>query len=445
MTPNERVAALRKRVLSPDFEAAFAAPQSIGRLTRIVGLTMEATGCALTIGARCVVRSGNCSLEAEVVGFNGDRTLLMPFGDITGLEPGARVVPTADPGLVPNVDQLLGRVLDGLGRPLDGGPPLTWRSGTTGKVHALSRAPIEHSLDVGVRPINALLTVGRGQRLGLFAGSGVGKSVLLGMMSRFTEVDINVVALIGERGREVREFLDDNLGAEGLARSVVVAAPADDPPLLRLKAAELALTLAETLRDRGDQVLLMMDSLTRYAQAHREIALAVGEPPATRGYTPSVFARIPKLVERAGNGNEGSGSITAFFTVLTEGDDPQDPVADSARAILDGHILLDRRLADEGHYPAIDIESSISRVMARVTSPQQQDLARTLKRLWSRYTRNEDLINIGAYVAGSDPDTDRAIQLMPRIRAFLQQGTNERCSAEQSLRELATLLLAPPA
>jgi flagellum-specific ATP synthase len=298
-------------------------------------------------------------------------------------------------------------------------------------------------MDTGVRAINALLTVGRGQRMGLFAGSGVGKSVLLGMMSRYTSSDINVVALIGERGREVREFLDDNLGPEGLARSVVIAAPADDPPLLRLKAAELALTLAEVLRDRGDQVLLMMDSLTRYAQAHREIALAVGEPPATRGYTPSVFARIPKLVERAGNGAEGGGSITAFFTVLTEGDDPQDPVADSARAILDGHILLDRRLADEGHYPAIDIESSISRVMARVTTPQQQEMARTLKRLYSRYKRNEDLISIGAYVAGSDADTDRAIKLMPKIRAFLQQRTDERCGFEQCLRELGALVLAP--
>lgn len=445
MTAAERVAALRTRIDAGAFTPAFAPPRSIGRLTRIVGLTMEATGCALTIGARCEVQSGQGTLEAEVVGFHGERTLLMPFGDITGLEPGARVLPGADPGLVPDVSQLCGRVLDGLGRPLDGGPPLTWHSHVPARVHALARAPIHEAMDVGVRAINALLSVGRGQRMGLFAGSGVGKSVLLGMMSRYTAADINVVALIGERGREVREFLDDNLGPEGLARSVVIAAPADDPPLLRLKAAELALTLAEALRDRGDQVLLMMDSLTRYAQAHREIALAVGEPPATRGYTPSVFARLPKLVERAGNGIEGGGSITAFFTVLTEGDDPQDPVADAARAILDGHILLDRRLADEGHYPAIDIEASISRVMARVTSVQQQDLARTLKRLYSRYKRNEDLISIGAYVAGSDPDTDRAIRLMPRIRAFLQQGTGERVGFAEALRELGALLLAPAA
>jgi flagellum-specific ATP synthase len=442
-TALDRVAALRARVATRSFDAAFPEPRRIGRLTRIVGLTMEASGCALTVGARCEVQSNHGALEAEVVGFHGERTLLMPFGDITGLEPGARVIPLADPGLVPDVEQLCGRVLDGLGRPIDGGPPLAWHSHVPQKVHALARAPIHEHMDTGVRAINALLTVGRGQRMGLFAGSGVGKSVLLGMMSRYTSSDINVVALIGERGREVREFLDDNLGPEGLARSVVIAAPADDPPLLRLKAAELALTLAEVLRDRGDQVLLMMDSLTRYAQAHREIALAGGEPPATRGYTPSVFARIPKLVERAGNGAEGGGSITAFFTVLTEGDDPQDPVADSARAILDGHILLDRRLADEGHYPAIDIESSISRVMARVTTPQQQEMARTLKRLYSRYKRNEDLISIGAYVAGSDADTDRAIKLMPKIRAFLQQRTDERCGFEQCLRELGALVLAP--
>ena len=440
LPPAGRVAALRARIASAQFVEALGGQQNIGRLTRIVGLTMEATGCQLTVGARCQVQSGNRVVDAEVVGFQGERSLLMPFGDIVGLESGARVVRMADAGMLPDVDQLCGRILDGLGNPMDNGPALTWQADVPRRVHALARAPIDQVLDVGVRPINGLLSVGRGQRMGLFAGSGVGKSVLLGMMSRYTAADINVVALIGERGREVREFLDDNLGVDGLARSVVVASPADDPPLLRMKAADLAMRLAEALREQGRHVLFLMDSLTRYAQAHREIALAVGEPPATRGYAPSVFARIPQLVERAGNGVEGGGSITAFFTVLTEGDDPQDPVADSARAILDGHILLARRLADEGHYPAIDIESSISRVMARVTSAQHQEHARTLKRLWTRYRRNEDLIAIGAYVAGSDPDTDRAIALMPSIRVYLQQETDERCSVDESRARLASLL-----
>jgi flagellum-specific ATP synthase len=291
-------------------------------------------------------------------------------------------------------------------------------------------------MDVGVRAINAVLTVGQGQRMGLFAGSGVGKSVLLGMMTRGSVADVVVVGLIGERGREVKEFIEDILGEEGRARSVVVAAPADASPLMRLKGCETALAIAEYFRDQGLNVLLLMDSLTRYAQAQREIALAVGEPPATKGYPPSVFAKLPALVERAGNGSDGQGSITAFFTVLTEGDDLQDPIADAARAILDGHIVLSRELADAGHYPAIDIEKSISRVMPMVTSPEHMDLARTLKQFYSLYQQNRDLITIGAYSQGSDPRIDRAIIQKPYLDQFLQQGMREVIHYDDGLQAL---------
>ena len=304
------------------------------------------------------------------------------------------------------------------------------------RINPLSRRPIHQPMDVGVRAINAVLTVGQGQRMGLFAGSGVGKSVLLGMMTRGSVADVVVVGLIGERGREVKEFIEDILGEEGRARSVVVAAPADASPLMRLKGCETALAIAEYFRDQGLNVLLLMDSLTRYAQAQREIALAVGEPPATKGYPPSVFAKLPALVERAGNGSDGQGSITAFFTVLTEGDDLQDPIADAARAILDGHIVLSRELADAGHYPAIDIEKSISRVMPMVTSPEHMDLARTLKQFYSLYQQNRDLITIGAYSQGSDPRIDRAIVHKPYLDQFLQQGMREVIHYDEGLQSL---------
>jgi flagellum-specific ATP synthase len=306
-------------------------------------------------------------------------------------------------------------------------------------INPLRRAPIKEVLDVGIRAINSCLTVGKGQRMGLFAGSGVGKSVLLGMMARYTTADVVVVGLIGERGREVKEFIEDILGDDGLARSVVVAAPADNPPLLRLQGAFYATAIAEYFRDQGKNVLLIMDSLTRYGMAQREIALAIGEPPATKGYPPSVFAKIPVLIERAGNGSEGGGSITAFYTVLTEGDDLQDPIADSARAILDGHIVLSRELADAGHYPAIDIEKSISRSMHTITGEDQQKQMRKLKQLVSRYQRNRDLINVGAYSAGSDPILDEAIAKNGQIEAFLQQGILEKVSIPQSLGELSSL------
>jgi flagellar export protein FliJ len=312
-------------------------------------------------------------------------------------------------------------------------------------INAMEREPVRRPLDTGVRAINALMTVGRGQRLGLFAGSGVGKSVLLGMMARYTEADVTVVGLIGERGREVKEFIEDILGPEGLARAVVVAAPADSSPVLRMQGAVYATSIAEQFRDRGLNVLLLMDSLTRYAMAAREVALAIGEPPATKGYPPSVFARLPALVERAGNGRAGHGSITGFYTVLTEGDDQQDPIADAARAILDGHFVLDRSLAESGHYPAIDIEQSISRVMHQVVDARQLRLARRLKALWSRYRRSRDLISVGAYVQGSDPETDLAIALMPRIAALLQQdmhaGADPRVARGACLMEPALLKL----
>ncbi len=300
----------------------------------------------------------------------------------------------------------------------------------------MSRAPIEQSLDVGVRAINALLTVGRGQRMGLFAGSGVGKSVLLGMMARYTSAEIIVVGLIGERGREVKEFIEQILGEEGLQRSVVVAAPADVSPLMRLQGAAYATSIAEYFRDQGRHVLLIMDSLTRYAMAQREIALAIGEPPVTRGYPPSVFARLPQLVERAGNGADGGGSITAFYTVLAEGDDQQDPIADAARAILDGHIVLSRTLADAGHYPAIDIEQSISRAMVNLISPEHFEQIRHFKQLFTRYQRSRDLISVGAYAAGSDLLLDQAIKLYPAFEHFLQQPLSERAEYSSSVDDL---------
>ena len=434
-----------------------------GRVTRVAGLVMEAVGLKLAVGSACTVPlPGGAKIEAEVVGFENDKLFLMPQSDVDGVVPGTRVYPVEvaqslpRPGTVnhprrrpsdrgrhlPVGDELLGRVLDGAGRPLDNLGPLHSAHAAPLSVRAanpLSRAPITDVLDVGVRAINSMLTVGRGQRMGLFAGSGVGKSVLLGMMARYTGADVIVVGLIGERGREVKEFIEQILGNEGLARSVVVAAPADTPPLMRLQGAAYTHTIAEYFRDQGKSVLLIMDSLTRYAMAQREIALAIGEPPATKGYPPSVFAKLPTLVERAGNGRDGGGSITAFYTVLTEGDDQQDPIADSARAILDGHIVLNRSLAEAGHYPAIDVEQSISRAMHNITTDEHQKLTRRLKQLYSRYLRNRDLISVGAYSPGSDPVLDEAIAMNPRIEAFLQQGIHERSGIQESLGQLATL------
>ncbi len=415
-----------------------------GLLSRMVGMTLEAVGCEAAVGARCLVETGaGREVEAEVVGFSGERIFLMPTGDIRGLMPGARVVPSKSVSEVHVGPELLGRVLDGAGRPLDATGPVHCRERRPlmGKpLNPLQRRAIREPLDVGVRSINALLTVGRGQRIGLFAGSGVGKSVLLGMMTRYTEADVTVVGLIGERGREVQEFVNDTLGPDGLQRAVVVATPADTPPLLRMHGAWQATAIAEHFRDQGLKVLLLLDSLTRFAQAQREIALAIGEPPATKGYPPSVFARIPQLCERAGNSDSGSGSITAIYTVLAEGDDQNDPIADAARAILDGHIVLARRLGEAGIYPAIDIEASISRAMHQITTRDHQEMATRLRQVYSLYHQNRDMITVGAYRKGSDPRIDQAIEFWPQIVRFLQQDMYDPVSWDTSVRELAALV-----
>lgn len=419
-----------------------------GRLVRVVGLTLEAVGVKASVGSQCLVETAQGELIAEVVGFSGEITYLMPEISLRGVLPGARVVPVSNKSRVPLSMDLLGRVVDGVGKPLDGKGPIKTDENAnynTQLINPLSRRAITEPLDVGVRSINSFITVGQGQRMGLFAGSGVGKSVLMGMMTKGTNADVIVVGLVGERGREVKEFIEEILGEEGRARSVVVAAPADNSPLMRLKGCETAVQISEYFRDKGLNVLLLIDSLTRYAQAQREIALAVGEPPATKGYPPSVFSKLPQLVERAGNGGVGQGSITAFFTVLTEGDDLQDPIADAARAILDGHIVLSRELADAGHYPAVDIEGSISRVMPMVTSEEHQQLARQLRQMYSLYQQNKDLISIGAYTRGNDPRIDHAIELNPVIKFFLQQKMNEVIPYDQSLSQLQEILQAAEA
>lgn len=435
-----------------------------GTLTRLAGLVLEAVGLKVPVGSQCLIANGEKEpVLAEVVGFSSDRAYLMPAGDTHGLSSGATVTPlapyrpvprlglhnrapsAADRGLLrlPLGKGLLGRVVDSHGRPLDHLGPIADVEALPmerAPLNAMDRDPVREPLDTGVRAINALLTVGRGQRIGLFAGSGVGKSVLLGMMARYTRADVIVVGLIGERGREVKEFIEDILGEEGRRRSVVVAAPADAPPLVRMQGAAYATAIAEHFRDDGLHVLLLMDSLTRYAMAQREIALAIGEPPATKGYPPSCFAKLPQLVERSGNGLNGAGSITAFYTVLSEGDDQQDPIADAARAILDGHIVLSRSLAESGHYPAIDIEASASRVMHNVASTGHLDLARRFRNLYSRYMKSRDLIHLGAYAHGSDPETDRAILLYPALQAFLAQDMHEAAGLPDSLHALAATL-----
>ncbi|OTQ31451.1 flagellar protein export ATPase FliI [Gilliamella apicola] len=424
-----------------------------GRLVKASGLVLEAVGLKLPLGSNCFVeRQSNGQLDAvecEVVGFNGQTLFLMPFEATDGILLGARVYTSQydlahfSHKLLPVGMALLGRVVDAMGKPLDGKPlseHIEYAGLVNKTLNPLNRTPIHQVLDVGVRAINALLTVGQGQRMGLFAGSGVGKSVLLGMMARYTQADIIVVGLIGERGREVKDFIENILGVEGLARAVVVAAPADVSPLLRLQGAAYATRIAESFRDQGFNVLLIMDSLTRYAMAQREIALAIGEPPATKGYPPSVFAKLPALVERAGNDDHGKGAITAFYTVLTEGDDQQDPIADSARAILDGHIVLSRTLAESGHYPAIDIEASISRVMTDLTATKDEKKSRLFKQLFSSFQRNRDLINVGAYVAGTDPLLDKAITLYPAMQKFLQQGIYEHCGYEDACQQLAAIV-----
>ncbi len=415
-----------------------------GSLVRVRGLILEAQGLQASLGERCRISTEqNRVIDAEVVGFNGDHVQLMALGEVQGLTPGARVHPVPGDIRIPVGPELLGRVLDGYGRPLDGKGALLashYTTLSTRQINPLGRALVRQPLDVGVRAINALFTVGRGARMGLFAGSGVGKSVLLGMMARNTNADVIVVALIGERGREVKEFIEDILGVEGRSRAVVVAAPADAPALTRIRGARLATAMAEYYRDQGQNVLLLMDSVTRYALALREVALAAGEPPAARGFPPSVFAKLPALVERAGNGPEGGGSITAFYTVLMEGDDQQDPVADNVRAILDGHIVLSRRLAEQAHFPAIDLQASISRVMPAIASPLELRRMQKLKEMQSRYASQQDLIAVGAYTPGADLQLDQAVQAHAGIREFLIQDMHTAVSLTQSRQELADLM-----
>jgi len=445
MGEGSRSGVWKERLLACENRLANVAPLSVeGKLTRMVGMTLEASGCQAPIGGRClIICPGGTDVEAEVVGFSGEKTYLMPTGDLRGLVPNARVIPTTEVYEASVGPGLLGRIIDGAGRPLDTKGPIAYdakRPLAGEAINPLSRRPIHEPLDVGVRVINSLLTVGRGQRLGLFAGSGVGKSVLLGMMTRFTTADVIVVGLIGERGREVKDFIENTLGAQGLARSVVVAAPADTSPVMRMHGAMLATSIAEYYRDQGKQVLLLMDSLTRFAQAQREIALAIGEPPATKGYPPSVFAKLPQLVERAGNSDVSGGSVTAFYTVLAEGDDQQDPIADASRAILDGHIVLSRRLADSGHYPAIDVEQSISRVFQEIAKPDHQEAMRRFKQVYSLYQSNRDLISVGAYVPGSDAQLDEAVKYQPKLVEFMRQSMEKAVPINNSISELMALM-----
>jgi flagellum-specific ATP synthase len=421
------------------------APAAEGRLRRMTGFTLEASGCTAPIGSRCrIVPAEGPSAWAEVVGFSGPALYLMPCSPLEGVAPGARVVPEGEATRVAVGGSLLGRVLDGAGEPLDGGPPV--QAEDSWPLHGvpdnpLARQPVRQPLDVGVRAINALLTLGRGQRVGLFAESGVGKSMLLGMMARHTAAEVVVAGLIGERAREVQEFVNVTLGPETLRRSVIVAATAGQPPLMRLHGALRAMSIAEAFAAQGRQVLLMMDSVTRYAQAQREIGLAIGEPPATRGYPASVFARLAQLIERAGNPARG-GSITAVFTVLMEGSLEDDPVAASARAVLDGHISLSRRLAESGHFPAIDIGASISRCMHDVAAPAHQAAARRARLLWSRHEEARELLLLGGYTAGQDPELDLAVRLQPALMQFLRQERTEAAPLTVSVDGLHRWLAA---
>ena len=400
-------------------------PTRSGTLVRLVGLTLETRGIMAPLGACCeVVGQSGHRVEAEVVGFNDKTLFLMPFTDPVGVGPGDTVRVISNSAQVRLGNELLGRVIDGRGQPLDGKPlpELPDQLSLLGcPLNPMERGPINSVLDVGVKAINGVLTIGRGQRIGLVAGSGVGKSVLLGMLTRFTKADVVVIGLIGERGREVQAFISESLGEEGLAKSVVVAAPANVSPVLRLKATHMTHVIAEYFRDQGKNVLMLCDSLTRVAHAQREIGLAIGEPPTAKGYPPSVFALLPNLIERGGVGRHGHGSITAMYTVLAEGDDGNDPIVDIARASLDGQVMLSRRLADQAHYPAIDLNGSISRVMQTLVSPEELKMSNKLRRLWAVYEQNADLVQVGAYEAGTNPELDEAIRLRAQMVTFLQQ------------------------
>jgi flagellum-specific ATP synthase len=420
-------------------------PERCGTLVRLVGLRLEARGIMAPMGSSCEIMSPDGhSIEAEVVGFNDKTLYLMPLTDPVGIGPGASVRLASDLGTASLGPALLGRVIDGRGEPLDGlpKPEGTSRLSLLGlPLNPMERGPINKVLDVGVKAINGLLTLGRGQRIGLVAGSGVGKSVLLGMMTRFTKADVVVIGLIGERGREVQAFIQESLGEEGLAKSVVVAAPANVSPVLRLKAAQMTHVIAEYFRDQGLNVLMLVDSLTRVAHAQREIGLAIGEPPTAKGYPPSVFALLPNLIERAGVGRHGHGSITAIYTVLAEGDDASDPIVDIARASLDGQVMLSRKLADAAHYPAIDLNGSISRVMQNLLNPEELKAANRFRRMWSLHQQNQDLIQVGAYEMGTNPTLDEAIRLREAMDNFLRQDMHMG-EDEAVTRQALTSLLA---
>ncbi|MCL2874012.1 MAG: flagellar protein export ATPase FliI [Defluviitaleaceae bacterium] len=413
--------------------------KKLGRVSRVVGLTIESVGPEVNVSDLCLIKATKHSepVYAEVVGFKDNNILLMPIGSMQGIGPGSIVEACNTDIKIDVSDDMLGRVLDGLGNPIDNLGSITSgtkRSITQSAPDPLSRNRITEPLQLGVRTIDGLLTLGKGQRVGIFAGSGVGKSTLMGMIARNTKAEVNVISLVGERGREVKEFLEKDLGEEGLARSVVVIATSDKPALVRLKCAEVATTIAEYFRDRGKDVVLLMDSLTRYAMAQREVGLAAGEPPVTRGYTPSVFSMIPKLLERAGCSDKGS--ITGIYTVLVDGDDLTEPVTDTARGVLDGHIVLSRKIAARNQYPSIDVLASVSRLMNDIASPEHKKAANEIKKNMAVYSDAEDLINIGAYVSGSNEDIDKSIAMNKDIRNFLQQGIEEKIMFDETLDEM---------
>lgn len=418
--------------------------KKLGRVSQVIGLTMESIGPDMNIGDKCLIRANKNSkpVVAEAVGFKNNNIMLMPLGDMGGIGPGSVVEASPEPLKIRVSETLLGRILNGIGEPMDDKGPIQNSEEftvTNMPPNPLLRDRINEPLPLGVKALDGLITIAKGQRVGIFAGSGVGKSTLMGMIARNTRADINVIALIGERGREVREFIEKDLGEEGLKRSVLVVATSDQPALVRLKAAEIGTAVAEYFRRKGRDVLLLMDSLTRFAMAQREIGLAVGEPPVSKGYTPSVFAKMPKLLERAGK--DDKGSITGLYTVLVDGDDLTEPVTDTARGILDGHIVLSRKLANKNHYPAIDVLASISRVMGDVVTKEHKKAANEIKKLMAVYADAEDLINIGAYVKGSNPDIDKAIEKNPSIKDFVTQATDEKFSFDQTIETMNNIVV----
>ena len=414
-----------------------------GKIVKVSGIVAQANGPGMSIGSLCCIKNGSGqNMQAEVIGFNDKKVIVMPFGEMRGIEPGSRIVNINKSPTIKVGEAYLSRVVDGLGHPIDGKGAIQTKADYPiygNVINPLKRELINEVVDVGVRSINALHTLGKGQRIAIMAGSGVGKSVLMGMIARHTVADVIVIALIGERGREVREFIERNLGEEGLKKSVVVAATSDSPALVRIRGAHLATTIAEYFRDKGLDVVLIMDSITRFAMSLREVGLAAGEPPSAKGYTPSVFIQIPKLLERAGT-LETKGSITGIYTVLVEGDDMNEPIADSVRSIVDGHIILSRDLAHKGHYPAIDVLSSISRVMHEIVEGDHLNMARKLVKVLATYREAEDLINIGAYVDGTDPQIDFAKKMIHKINSFLQQDINQSITFKESIVRLKELL-----